>query len=141
MKRRSALHAAREQIVWIAALIVSTGIVVQLERLELQGANAALTSNPFDSSATPTAALLAEIRARGGGQATDARVMAQDATALALVLLIAADPVDTTLRAEAEAMRQALENRLRGGGDDDPILRSAQALLEAALDLAPGAAN
>lgn len=139
MKRRSALHAAREQIVWIAALVISTAIVVQLERLELQGTNEALTSNPFDSS-TPPAALLAQIRALGGGQAAGAQAMAQDTTALALVLLMADNPVDVTLRAEAEAMLLTLQDRL-SGGDDDPILRSAQALLEAALDLAPGAAN
>ncbi|MDG3039786.1 hypothetical protein [Roseicyclus marinus] len=140
MKRRSALHAAREQIVWIAALVISTAIVVQLERLELQGTNEALTSNPFDSSTPPAADLLAQIRALGDGQAAGAQTMAQDATALALVLLMADTPVDMTLRAEAEAMLLTLQDRL-SGGDDDPILRSAQALLEAALDLDPGAAN
>lgn len=128
MKRRSALHAAREQIVWILALIGSTAVVIHLERLDLQQASSALTQNPFGPARPEFAALLAEIRAQEGDSD---RELAQRATALTMVVLL--DDTPPELLAEARATLAEIEARVGTGADD--LLRPAAALLAVALDL------
>lgn len=126
MRRPSALHAAREQMVWIAALIGSTAIVVQLERLDLQQAGTALTENPFAPSRPEVAALLEQVRA--AGDESDL-ALAQRATALTMALLLENPP--DGLRAEAADTLLSLEDRI--AESDDPLLQSAAAMLAAAL--------
>lgn len=131
MKRRSALLAAREQIVWILALIGSTALVVHLERLDLQAVGSGLSQNPFAAVQGDLPALRAQAAALA--RAPGDLAMAQRATALAMALMMA--PADAPLRAEAESLRQEARSRLPM--TEDPLLAAGIALLDAALSVKP----
>ncbi|NAZ36863.1 hypothetical protein [Rubellimicrobium sp. CFH 75288] len=122
MRKRSALHAARGQIAWILALIVSTAIVVRLEHVSFEAERSALVSNPFSGQESDPVALLARTREAASRGDTG---LAQHATALALALARA--PGDPVLAAEARAIRSEAEARL--AGREDPVLAAAAALL------------
>lgn len=130
MKRRSGLQAAREQIVWIAALIGSTAIVVQLERLDLQQVGTALTENPFIGSGPEVLTLLDQVRGTDDGSDL---ALAQRATALTMGLMLDARPDARPDALRAEAARTLLLLETRIAERDDLLLRSAAALLAAAL--------
>lgn len=126
MKQRSALHAAREQIVWILTLIVSTAVVVQLERLDLAQTGTAPAKGGFDSGEAGRAALAGA--GPFGGDGSDL-ALAQRATALSMDL-IAEQPAEGH-RSDALATLAELERRI--AVTDDPLMRKAAALLGAAL--------
>lgn len=128
MKWRSALHAAREQIVWIIALIGSTAVVVQLERLDLELAGTTLTENPFAATQAEFDMIRNQIRARNDGSDL---ALAQLATVLAMGLML--DTTDDELRAEATDVLRELNLRLTES--DVETLQSAAALLSTALKI------
>lgn len=128
MKWRRALHAAREQIVWIVALIGSTAIVVQLERLDLKLAGSKLTENPFEATQPEFKVILDQIRTQNDDSDL---ALAQLATALAMGLML--ENTTEELRKEAIKTLSLLEERLENS--DAPTLHSAAALLAAALKM------
>jgi hypothetical protein len=143
MKRHNALHSARDQITWIVALVASTAIVVQLERLDLSQTGA-LVQNPFAEARTDPAALVAQTRA---SQGESDLALARHATALALALLQESEL--SGLRTEAQGLRDTLAARLdwpvnEAGADgtagvaSEPLLGPAAAILDAALSWPDG---
>ena len=104
MKGRNGWVAARGQIAWILALLVSTAIVVQLERLELGSHPAVLDTNPLAEGGSAWALALREARAK----APDPRSATPTAQAsLLLALSLAALQPDANtemLAAEAAAV-------------------------------------
>ncbi len=126
MKWRNALHAAREQIVWIIALVGSTAIVVQLERLELELPRKTLTANPFVATPAETMIILDQIRAQNDESDL---ALAQLGTALAMGLMLES----TTEELRNEAMQVLFEAQERMTKSDEPTLHSAATLLSHAL--------
>jgi len=124
MKNPSGWVAARGQIAWILALLISTGIVIQLERLDLGSRLGTLEANPF---AEPREALprpLEQARARAPDPASAA---AADQAALLLALSLAALQRDAdrgALSAEAAAAVEAIE----AAGDPGPLVNDALTL-------------
>lgn len=108
MKPRSGWSAARGQIAWILALIVSTGIVIQLERLDLGLRLAQLETGSLTKVEPPWSLTLRAARAAAPdpGQASQSEQLA-----LVLALAMAglhsdADP--EALATEARAVINAL---------------------------------
>lgn len=126
MKQRSALHAARDQLVWIFALIASTIIVVQLERIDVGASATVLARNPFDASTSEITALLERTKAQSDG--SDQALISQS---LAVTLALLMDASAEDLRAEGLRVLSLLEARARTG--DDPLIGSAKELLIDAL--------
>lgn len=131
MKQRSALLAAREQIVWILALIGSTALVVHLERLDLQAVGSGLSQNPFAAAENNLPALRAQVAALATEPGDLA--LAQRATALAMALMMA--PMDAPLRAEAQALLTTAQDRLPTS--QEPLLAPGLALLATTLSAQP----
>lgn len=99
---------ARGQIAWILGLIVSTAIVIQLERLELGTRFGALDANPLAEAEPAWAQALHDARARAPDPANAAP---QDQAALLLALSMAAlqGAADTpSLAPEAAAVIDAI---------------------------------
>lgn len=126
MKWRNALHAAREQIVWIVALVGSTAIVVQLERLDIEKAGKTLTANPFGATQAEFTIVLDQIRAKNDGSDL---ALAQLATSLAMGLMLESTTDDLV----NEAMKALLDVEERMEKSDAPTLYSASILLSQAL--------
>lgn len=129
MKRHSALHAAREQIVWIVALVGSTAIVVQLERLDLELPEKPRTANPFVATQAETTIILEQMRAQNDESDL---ALAQLATALVMGLMLEG----TTEVLRNEAMQVLIELHERMATSDAPTLHSAATLLSHALNSA-----
>jgi len=117
MKRREALATARGQIAWILALVISTAIIIQLERVDFANQVAVLARNPLlvlSPDATDTALAAARAAHLQAPDSPDAQ--AQLLTALSLRALVA--DVET-LRPEAHALIAAIHDR------DTPIMAAA----------------
>jgi len=124
MKGRNGWVAARGQIAWILALLVSTAIVVQLERLELGSRPAVLDTNPLTEDGPAWALALHEARAQAPDP-SNATPIAQASLLLALSLAALQPDADTEmLAAEAAAAIDAFGSLT----EHDPLVDDALAL-------------
>jgi hypothetical protein len=131
MQRFEGLHAARGQIAWILALILSTAIVVQLERLDVGSQLTVLAQNPLADAALSHDIALEQARSRAPDPATAA---AEDQVNLLLTLAMAAndDPATLTdLRPQADEVVTAIA----ASDPSDPAVISAMALVVTVFDL------
>lgn len=124
MKLRESLAMARGQIAWILALVVSTAIIIQLERVDFEGQLSLLERNPLAQVAPGSGdAALNTARAALAGASDDPQAQAQMLTALVLAAI--ADGTDDTLSAEADALLIALPPT---SDIAEPVLKSAVAI-------------
>jgi len=124
MKGRNGWVAARGQIAWILALLVSTAIVVQLERLELGSRPAVLDTNPLTEDGPAWALALHEARAQAPDP-SNATPIAQASLLLALSLAALQPDADTEmLAAEAAAAIDAIGSLT----EPDPLVDDVVAL-------------
>ncbi|MFN3663394.1 hypothetical protein [Yoonia sp.] len=131
MIKHSGLHAARGQIGWILALIVSTAVVVKLEQLELGAQFATLTVNPLAEPALPLDHDLARARLLAPDPAT-AAPMDQARLLIALSLAGTQDAADfDALAAEAAQTVADVEATV----PSDPVLLNAIALCRSVFAL------
>ncbi len=129
--RRSALHAARSQIAWILALVISTAIVVRLEQVSFEDRISLLAANPFKVETAMSEAMLARITAADWG--TSDLHLAQKATSLALVLM--SQPVTPEITADAIATLAATRAQSeKADPADRPMLEVAATILQGALE-------
>lgn len=106
MKANSGWTMARGQIAWILALMISTAIVIQLERLDIGAQFASLDSNPLAEAEPAWAQMLIDARA----QAPDpANASPQDQAALLLALSLAGLQEDAEMLRLAEEATAAIE--------------------------------
>ncbi len=121
--------AARGQIAWILALLVSTAIVVQLERLDLGSRLAVLNSNPTGDSGW--AQVLREARVQA--EANDSLEPTAQVILLMSLSLAGMQPdADSEMLAtEAAAVIDALGNDL----EPDPLVEDAVALAQRVFGL------
>ncbi|WP_114964560.1 hypothetical protein [Alkalilacustris brevis] len=126
MRLRESLALARGQIAWILALVVSTGIIIQLERVDFQGRLSLLERNPLAGMEAGTGdAALESARAAYAQSPDDPLPQAQMLTALTLAAL--SDGPDA-LRVEARAVLAAVSP-----DSDNTVLNAAIALAETAF--------
>lgn len=131
MTKHSGLHAARGQIAWILALIVSTAIVVKLEQLELGSRLAALTTNPLAETELAADITLQQARLRAADPA-NAAVIYQIQLLLALSLEGTRNGADLdTLTVEAAQTIAAIES----AAPSDPVLLDAIRLCRAVFGI------
>jgi len=124
MKGRNGWVAARGQIAWILALLVSTAIVVQLERLELGSRPAVLDTNPLTEGGPAWPLALHEARAQAPDPSS-ATPIAQASLLLALSLAALQPDADTEmLAAEAAAVIDAIGSLT----ESDPLVDDVVAL-------------
>jgi hypothetical protein len=129
--RRSALHAARSQIAWILALVISTAIVVRLEQVSFEDRLSLLTANPFKVEATLSEAMLTRVTAADWG--TSDLHLAQKATSMALVLM--SQPVTSEVMTDAIATLAATRAQSEiADPADRPMLEVAATILQVALE-------
>ena len=124
MKANNGWTMARGQIAWILALIVSTAIVIQLERLEIGARLGSLDSNPLAEADPAWSQALHDAR----GQTPDpGNAAPQDQAALLLALSLAAlqDDADTALLAEEAA---AVIDAIGALAAADPLVSDAKAM-------------
>lgn len=124
MIKHSGLHAARGQIAWILALILSTAVVVKLEQLELGSRLSALTSNPRAQSELSIETTLQQARLRAADPANAAVI--DQAHLLIALSLAGTREVSKPDMLTQEAMRAVAA--IESTGPSDPILLHALAL-------------
>ena len=131
MKARNGLIMARGQMAWILGLLVSTAIVVQLERLELGSRLAVLETNPLAQTDPASAQALrdARIPTLDPGSATPS----QQAELLLALSLVALQPGANRDALEAEAV--SVIDAIGVNADDDPLLRDAVTLAQRVFGL------
>lgn len=124
MIKHSGLHAARGQIAWLLALILSTAVVVKLEQLELGSRLSALVSNPLAQTGLTIDATLEQARLRAADPA-NAAVTDQAHLLIALSLAGTQETVKPEMLVqEAEQAIAAIEST----APRDPVLLQAIAL-------------
>ncbi|MFO8126220.1 hypothetical protein [Yoonia sp.] len=124
MMKHSGLHAARGQIAWIIALIVSTAIVVKLEQLELGSRLSALSSNPLAQTELTADIILEQARLRAADPA-NAAVTDQVHLLIALSLAGTLEGADLDALTDEAARTIAAIERI---APSDPVLLDAVAL-------------
>ena len=108
MKTNNGWITARGQIAWVLALIVSTAIVIQLERLDVGSRLSTLEINPMTASDSPWPEVLKEARSRTADP-SNATSQDQAALLLALALSVLQGHADKSeLAAEAESAIDAI---------------------------------
>jgi len=125
MKANSGWTTARGQIAWILGLIISTAIVIQLERLDIGAQLASLDTNPLANAEPAWMQVLHNARA----QAPDpVNASPQDQAALLLALSLAGlqEGADTLLLAN-EATATITEIGL--SADSDTLVNDALAVV------------
>ena len=127
MKTNSGWGIARGQITWIFALVVSTGIVIQLERFDFAGQVDALQTNPFAVDRTSALAALEQTRVALNAQ-PDSEI-ARSGYLIALCVAKMSGAGETSaLRDEASAL---LAEMLPGEIPDGALMTAAVALAQA----------
>ncbi len=129
MRDNSPWIAARGQIAWILALLVSTAIVVQLERLELGARLAVLNSNPMGDNGWTQVLREARVQAEANDRFEPT---AQVILLLSLSLAGMQPEADKALLAtEAAAVIKAIGPDL----GSDPLVEDAVALAQRVFGL------
>ena len=129
MRTDSGWTSARGQIAWLLGLVVSTAIVVHLERLELGGILVGLDTNPLSQQHLSDQITLDDLRARVSN-ADPART--EDVVALLLALSSAAIlNDDPELRDDAAALLGEIPAPIA----DDPLIIEASAITRRIFDL------
>lgn len=131
MKIRNAWIAARGQMAWILALLVSTAIVVQLERLDLGSRVADRDANSLAQGGPALEQTLRDARARVA-EPSSAKPKAHATLLLALSLAALQPQAATeTLADEAAAVIDAIGSL----SAQDPLVHDAVALTRRVFEL------
>lgn len=122
MNVSEATVGARAQIVWIVALVISTAVILHLERLDVGGpstsSGAAVSQQADPAQAAKAAGLLADAQARLVENPNDADAAAAVLLALSVAVQTGAIDVDVS-KARVDAV---LARATKAGRDWQPIL-------------------
>lgn len=131
MIKHSSLHAARGQIAWILALIVSTAIVVKLEQLQLGSRLSALASNPLAETELTANFVLEQARLRA---ADPANAAVSDQLHLLIALSLTGTQESTDRNTMIEEVSQTIE-AIESTAPSDPALLDALALCRSVFSI------